>query len=71
MLVLPVLRVLRQENWEFKAILGYAIRPCLKNKTKQNKKTKHPSQTFFGFIYLNKVVNTKKNNVIPNMQSPC
>jgi hypothetical protein len=29
---------LRQENCEFKADLGYLVGPCLKNKTKKEKK---------------------------------
>lgn len=32
MLVIPVLRWLRQKNGEFQTTLGYTVRPDLKNK---------------------------------------
>jgi hypothetical protein len=35
MLVIPALKMLRQEDLDFKATLDYLVRPCLK---KQNKK---------------------------------
>jgi hypothetical protein len=28
---IPALRKLRQHDWEFKACLGYIVKPCLKN----------------------------------------
>jgi hypothetical protein len=40
MSIIPALSRLRQENWEFQANLGYRVRPCLENKTKQKQKQK-------------------------------
>jgi hypothetical protein len=36
--LIPALRILRQEDYQFKASLEYTVKPCLKNnKTKQHK----------------------------------
>jgi hypothetical protein len=37
--VIPALGIWRQEDHEFEACLGYMVRPCLKNKQKQKRKT--------------------------------
>jgi hypothetical protein len=37
MTVIPALRRLRQEDWEFKANLAYIGRPCLKTKESNEK----------------------------------
>jgi hypothetical protein len=38
--VIPAHRRQRQEDCEFKASLGYIVRPCLKTKQKQTKRNK-------------------------------
>jgi hypothetical protein len=47
---IPVLRQLRQEDHQFKAILGYMARPYLKKKNEKNK-TKQKTQTKQKFIF--------------------
>jgi hypothetical protein len=44
---IPALRRLRQEEQGFQANLGYIVRPCLKNKTEQNKKRKEKAYSIF------------------------
>jgi hypothetical protein len=39
----PALRRLRQEDHELKAILGYTVRSCLKQRNKQTNNNKKPT----------------------------
>jgi hypothetical protein len=42
---MSVLRRLRQEGLEFKASLGYIVRPCLQNKIRKKKEKRAASET--------------------------